>query len=93
MVEIVMRNQGTLDKFIGDGLMVIFGAPVEDPYQEEHAVRAALEMQQEFSQLSKKWQLQGPATRIGVGINSGNAIVGNIGSTRAWSTRPLGTRS
>lgn len=90
MVEIVMRNQGTLDKFIGDGLMVIFGAPVEDPYQEEHAVRSALEMQQEFSQLSKKWELQGRSARIGVGINSGNAIVGNIGSTRRMEYTAIG---
>lgn len=81
MVDITFRNHGTLDKFLGDGLMAIFGAPTEDPFQEEHAIRAALEMQSELELLSKKLEQEGhPPLRIGIGINSGNAIVGNIGS-------------
>ena len=70
--------------------MVIFGAPIEDAYQEEHAVKAALEMQREFHQLSRKWDLQGRSIRIGVGINSGNAIVGNVGSTQRMEYTAIG---
>ncbi|HJU12278.1 MAG TPA: adenylate/guanylate cyclase domain-containing protein [Candidatus Binataceae bacterium] len=81
MVEVLMRHQGTIDKFLGDGMMVIFGAPVDDPYQEEHAVRAAVEMQDELLALCKEWEAKGRrAIKMGIGINSGAAIVGNIGS-------------
>ena len=91
MVEIVFRHQGTLDKFLGDGLMVIFGAPQEDPDQEEHAIRAAIEMQREVGELRKKWQLEGRAQlRVGIGINSGPAIVGNIGSSRRMEYTAIG---
>jgi len=65
MVEVVFRNHGTLDKFIGDGMMVIFGAPEDDPYQEEHAVKAAIEMQSELRALSVKWKAEGLDLRIG----------------------------
>jgi adenylate cyclase len=81
MVEVTLRNQGTIDKFLGDGMMVIFGAPADDPYQEEHAVMAAVEMQRELARLSTSWQAEGRhAIRMGIGINSGSAVVGNIGS-------------
>jgi len=91
MVEIVFRNQGTLDKFIGDGMMVIFGAPADDPYQEEHALRAAEEMQRELRALSEKWQREGrPPIRIGIGINSGTAIVGNIGASERMEYTAIG---
>jgi adenylate cyclase len=91
MVDIVFKHHGTLDKFIGDGIMVIFGAPVDDPYQEEHAVRAALEMQLAISELRTKWSLQdGVDLRIGIGINSGNAIVGNIGSAKRMDYTAIG---
>ena len=48
MVEVILRHGGTIDKFLGDGMMVMFGAPIDDPYQEEHAVLAAVEMQNEL---------------------------------------------
>jgi adenylate cyclase len=91
MVAVVFRNQGTLDKFIGDGLMVFFGAPLEDPFQEEHAITAALEMQRELRKLTAKWQSEGrPSIRIGIGINSGNAVVGNIGATERMEYTAIG---
>ncbi|SRR5579875_1006484 len=81
MVEVLMRHQGTIDKFLGDGLMVIFGAPMDDPYQEQHAVLAALEMQKQLSNLCAQWQTSGrQPIKMGIGINSGAAVVGNIGS-------------
>jgi adenylate cyclase len=90
MVEVVFRNKGTLDKFIGDGMMVIFGAPEDDPYQEEHALKAAIEMQAELQKLADKWRPEGLNLRIGIGINSGPAIVGNIGSSRRMEYTAIG---
>src|ERR1700722_4235557 len=90
MVEVVFRNQGTLDKFMGDGLMAIFGAPENDPYQEEHALKAAIEMQQELSKLQVRWEAEGIQIRIGVGIHSGPAIVGTIGSSRRMEYTAIG---
>ena len=81
MVEVSMRHKGTIDKFLGDGMMVIFGAPLDDPYQEEHAVLAAAEMQNELRTLCNHWETDGRRpVKMGIGINSGAAIVGNIGS-------------
>lgn len=90
MVDVVIRNNGTLDKFIGDGMMVIFGAPDDDPYQEEHALKAAVEMQEELRKLAEKWRPEGLNLRIGIGINSGPAIVGNIGSSRRMDYTAIG---
>lgn len=91
MVDIVFKNHGTLDKFIGDGMMVIFGAPDDDPFQEENAVRTALEMRQELKRLCEKWK-HGRDVRIttGIGINTGVAIVGNIGSQKRMEYTAIG---
>jgi adenylate cyclase len=91
MVDIVFRHKGTLDKFMGDGMMVIFGAPAEDSRQEEHAVQAAIEMQQELQRLCRKWESEKkPTIRIGIGINTGFAIVGNIGSEARMEYTAIG---
>jgi adenylate cyclase len=90
MVEVVFRNNGTLDKFIGDGMMVLFGAPEDDPYQEEHAMKTAIEMQEELHRLAEKWAPEGVMIRSGVGINSGPAVVGNIGSSRRMDYTAIG---
>jgi adenylate cyclase len=90
MVEVIFRNHGTLDKFMGDGLMAIFGAPENDPYQEENALKAAIEMQQELEKLEARWTAEGVQIRIGVGIHSGPAIVGTIGSSRRMEYTAIG---
>ncbi len=90
MVEVVFRNNGTLDKFIGDGMMVIFGAPEDDPKQEENALKAAIEMQAELRTLAEKWKPEGLNLRIGIGIHSGPAIVGSIGSSRRMEYTAIG---
>jgi len=91
MVEIIFRHGGTLDKYMGDGVMVIFGAPAEDVHQEEHAVRAAVEMQKEARALSETWEKNhGVQVKIGIGINTGNAIVGNIGSSQRFEYTAIG---
>jgi adenylate cyclase len=91
MCDVVLRHQGTIDKFLGDGMMVIFGAPLDDPYQEEHAVGAAIEMQRELAKLTKVWEAKGrPLVRMGIGINSGAAVVGNIGSDQRMEYTAIG---
>jgi adenylate cyclase len=91
MVEVILHHQGIIDKFLGDGMMVIFGAPLDDPYQEEHAVAAAIEMQQQLAALCRKWEAEGqPAIRMGIGINSGAAVVGNIGSDQRMEYTAIG---
>jgi adenylate cyclase len=91
VVDIVFRHGGTLDKFLGDGVMVVFGAPKDDPYQEEHAVRTALEIREAVRLLSQDLVKRGlPALAVGIGINSGNAIVGNIGASQRMEYTAIG---
>ena len=91
MIEVIFKHQGTLDKFIGDGLMAVFGAPLEDPWQERHAVTAALEMQEALAEIAARRKAQGfPELKIGIGINTGVAIVGNIGSTQRMEYTAIG---
>jgi len=91
MVGVIYKYDGTLDKFLGDGIMAIFGAPVGDKYQEEHAIRAAIDMQKELGSLCEKWMTQGrPAIQVGIGINTGLAIVGNIGSNQHMEYTAIG---
>ncbi|MDP2647142.1 MAG: adenylate/guanylate cyclase domain-containing protein [Desulfobacterales bacterium] len=80
MTRLIHRFDGTLNKIIGDGMLVFFGDPVE---MEDHAPRAvmlAIEMQQKVSQLREEWLHYGHELSIGIGINTGYATVGSIGA-------------
>jgi len=91
MVEVVFRHHGTVDKFVGDMVMALFGAPVEDADHAEHALAAALDMVSELEKLNRKWLEEGKAQLdIGIGINSGDMIAGNIGSTSVMSYTVIG---
>lgn len=75
------RHRGTLDKYIGDAIMAFWGAPVDDPGHARHAVLAALDMQAHCVDLNARFRARGwPPLHIGVGINSGNVRVGDMGS-------------
>lgn len=77
----IFKYNGTLDKFIGDGVMAIFGAPIQYDNHAEMAVRAALEMKKQTAVMEQKlMEKLGFTVRFGIGINCGPAIVGNIGS-------------
>ncbi len=91
MVEIVFAHKGTLDKFVGDMVMALFGAPLDDPDHARHAVDAALEMIRELNRLNEKWTAEGrPALDIGIGISTGPMIAGNIGSEAIMSYTVIG---
>jgi adenylate cyclase len=91
MVDIIFRYHGTLDKFMGDGMMVIFGAPEDDPFQEEHAILAGLEMLAKLREVGDRWkQGRDMGISIGIGIHTGIAVVGNIGSQRHMEYTAIG---
>jgi adenylate cyclase len=81
MVDIVFRNNGVLDKYVGDQLMAVFGLIVAESSAPADAVAAAIEMQDAVNELMQQRVRQNLAVfEIGIGINSGSAIVGNVGS-------------
>jgi adenylate cyclase len=81
MTSIIVEHEGTLDKFVGDEVMALFGAPLPLEDHALRAVRTALEMQRAHKELMARWEAVGQdAVPIGIGINSGDMIVGQIGS-------------
>jgi adenylate cyclase len=92
MVDIVFKYEGTVDKFIGDGLMVFFGDPETQPDHALRCVRAAVEMQKKCRELKARWETSGLfPLKIRIGINTGPVVVGNMGSARRLSYTVLGS--
>lgn len=91
MVEIVFRFEGTLDKFVGDEIMALFGAPVSGRDDHERAVRCALAMLEELRSFNRDRERLGlPSFEIGVGINTGEVVAGYIGSSKAMQYTVIG---
>ncbi|MER3445538.1 MAG: hypothetical protein C4291_01285 [Candidatus Dadabacteria bacterium] len=91
MTQIVMNERGTLDKYIGDAIMAIFGAPLDVPDHPMRACRAALKMIEELKKLYPKWkEKEWPNISIGIGINTGEAIVGNMGANIRFDYTAIG---
>lgn len=91
MVKSVHRFDGTIDKFIGDGMMILFGAPRPTPDPCTDAVRCALDMLDELDALNVEFERDGlPKLQIGIGINYGKVVVGNIGSTERHNYSAIG---
>jgi adenylate cyclase len=91
MVEVVFSHRGTIDKFVGDMVMALYGAPLDDADHADHAVQTALAMVRELRQLNRLWAVEGRTELdIGIGINTGEMIAGNIGSDTIMSYTVIG---
>ena len=91
MTDIIIKNGGTIDKFMGDCIMAFWNAPIDDPKHEENAVQAAIDMQKELIVLNKELETEGlPQINIGIGINTGEALVGNMGSSQRFDYSVIG---
>jgi class 3 adenylate cyclase len=91
MTEVILAHEGTLDKFVGDEVMALFGAPVDQPDHAIRAVRAGLAMQAAHEQIVRDWVAQGgQEAPIGVGIATGELIVGEMGSAQRTDYTAIG---
>jgi adenylate cyclase len=91
MVKVLFEHRGTLDKFVGDMVMALFGAPLDDEEHAEHAVRTALAMVRALDVLNAEWESFGlPRLDVGIGINTGEMVAGNIGSDTIMSYTVIG---
>jgi len=91
MTEIVFRNGGTVDKYIGDCVMALYNAPFPDPDHAVKAVRTGLEFQEKTLEVSRRWEEKlGVQIRNGVGINTGEAVVGTMGSRQRLEYTAIG---
>ena len=91
MVEIVFKHGGTLDKFMGDAIMALWGAPIAHEDDADRAMLAAVEMQEVLQELNQKWAGEGrQQVNIGIGINFGEVFAGNIGSQQRLEYTVIG---
>ena len=91
MVGVVFDHRGTVDKFVGDMIMALYGAPLDDDDHADHAVQTALAMIATLQELNREWHSLGkPTLDIGIGINTGGMVAGNIGSDTIMSYTVIG---
>lgn len=91
MVEVIFKYEGTLDKFVGDEIMALFGAPVSHPDDTYRAVKTALEMMHVLAEFNAERAAAGELEiQIGIGINSGECVAGYLGSSKALEYTVIG---
>jgi adenylate cyclase len=91
MTNIVFKYDGLLDKYIGDAIMAVFGAPLDQPDHARRACLTAIEMMTELKRLQIKWEQEGwPKIDIGIGVNTGDMVVGNMGSEMRFDYTVMG---
>ena len=91
MTDVIIANGGTIDKFMGDCIMAFWNAPIENVKHREMAVKSAKEMTLALTELNKDLEVEGlPQINIGIGINTGDALVGNMGSEQRFDYSVIG---
>jgi adenylate cyclase len=90
MTDVIFKYEGTLDKYIGDAIMAVFGAPLDMPDHASRAIKTALEMRERLDEFNAERKEGGPHLRIRIGINSGKAVAGEIGSINKKEYTVLG---
>jgi adenylate cyclase len=95
--EIILEHRGTIDKYMGDAIMAFWNAPLDDPAHADHACRSALGMAARMAELNTMWRAEAEAAgrpfrkvAIGIGINSGDCCVGNLGSVQRFDYSAIG---
>jgi adenylate cyclase len=90
MTDVIFKYDGTLDKYIGDAIMAVYGAPLDMPDHAASAIRSALEMQERLAEFNAERKETGLQLQIRIGINSGKAVAGEIGSINKKEYTVLG---
>jgi len=91
MTRIIIENDGTIDKYIGDAILAEFGAPVMIEKHADSAVAGAILMQRKLNELNSEWKEKGyPEIHCRIGINTGNVIIGNMGSEQVFDYTAIG---
>jgi adenylate cyclase len=97
MTAVISAHQGTVDKYMADGIMAFWNAPLDDAAHAEHACRTALAMRAELARLNDAWQAEAASlgrpfheVRIGIGLNTGHCVAGNLGSDQRFDYSVLG---
>ncbi|MDQ3812701.1 MAG: adenylate/guanylate cyclase domain-containing protein [Armatimonadota bacterium] len=91
MTDVILQHDGTVDKYVGDAIMGLFGIPVPHPDHARRAVAAAIDMEAALFRLHEKWQAEGlPPFDIGIGINTGEMVSGNIGTQQQQNFTVIG---
>jgi adenylate cyclase len=91
MTSIIMKDQGLVDKYMGDAIMAFWGAPLDQADHALMACQSSLEMMKRLRELQEKWKEKDiPSFDIGIGLNSGDAIVGNMGSFKRFDYTAMG---
>ena len=91
MTNIILRNGGTIDKYMGDCIMAFWNAPLPCPNHAEMAVKSAIEIEEKTNELREKYEARGlPPINVGTGVNTGDCIVGNMGSESRFDYSVIG---
>ena len=97
MTDVVLKQMGTVDKYMGDAIMAFWNAPLDDPEHANHAVRTALEMRETLVKLNDEWRQRAEKSgrpireiKFGIGLNTGECSVGNMGSNQRFDYSALG---
>ena len=91
MTKVILNNGGMVDKFMGDCIMAVYGAPIDMDNHAEMAVKSAIEIEAKTKELKQLYKDRGlPDINVGTGVNTGTAIIGNMGSTTRFDFSVIG---